>query len=141
MDELRKASRFTKRNLIMLLYKVKGNQEVGYSVMHKCAKEFQHMLETDYKLTLGYEFKDVSVSGVWDNQFQKDIERYDAVSNILKNDDIRINNTRVFSHKLDVKNPDADFLLKTIGKKDIERVLNDKMENVSKKILATCQTQ
>jgi hypothetical protein len=125
----------------MLLYEVNGNKNYGYGKMHKCAKKFQDMLESNYHVTLGYSFKDKAVSEVWDKEFQHDIERYDVVDNIVRNSDLRVPGTeQYYTHNLHL-NPTAEFLLKTAAKDDIESHLPVKLEALKKQISQECNTR
>lgn len=74
----------SKKHLIMMLYDVFR----GYdrSKMHEIAKNFQDFLQKKYGITLGYLFEDGgkrSIYDIWDVEFQRDVERYDALGKVI----------------------------------------------------------
>jgi hypothetical protein len=125
----------TKRDLIVVLYKSLEPIR-GYGRLHKAAKQFQDILERDYKITLGYTFTDggtSSIHDIWDNEFQSDIERYDALGKVVDNSDelIKAELKGYYTHKLQVKSrPKGEYLLKT----DIKDNLSNKKINMEKLI-------
>ena len=141
-SEIRLLDAGTRRDLIVLLYETVQPLK-GYGKMHKAAKKLQDMLKKEYRCTLGYAFKDgarSSIQGVWDNQFQADIERYDAVGKVVNNSDelIREDLAEYYTHKLQVKGRSmGEYLLKT----DIKNNLTEKIGDVKvlkKKIDIVC---
>jgi len=108
--------------LYQILVKQKGAKEEfpNYGEMHKAAKHLQDLLAKKYGRTLGYEFNDPSIYDIWDNEFQKDIERYDAMGRIVDNADRPIAKG-YYSHELKLREPDGPFLLKTTVIYNLER--------------------
>lgn len=108
----------TKRDLIVLLYK-SLEPLTGYGNMHKAAQKYQNMLETKHNISFGYKFEDGGVSSIydiWDDDFQEDIEIYDAVGEVVDNADVpAINDPKgPVTHELQVKSrPKGEFLLRT----------------------------
>ena len=73
----------TKRDLVLILCSLLERYEMDYSTLHKASKIFQTNLERKYGVTLGYKFNDISISKPWDDEFQNDLERWDAVAKLL----------------------------------------------------------
>lgn len=107
----RKVDSITKQDMIMLICDVAGAQRPDYASMHKIVSSAQEMLESNYGVTLGYAFKDPSVYGVWSNELQKDIERYDALSGTIEIRDDRI----------DISSVGEWLLRNSIGKQNLEK--------------------
>lgn len=132
----------TRRHLTMLLYQVLEKQrrpeEVlpNYGNMHKAAKHLQDLLVEKYGCTLGYEFNDPSIYDIWDNEFQKDIERYDAMGKVVDNADLLVAKG-YYSHELKLREPCGSFLLKTTARCNLERQFGN-LEDLIKEIRAAC---
>lgn len=132
----------TRRHLIMLLYQVLEKQrstEEGlpnYGDMHKAAKHLQDILVEKYGRTLGYEFNDPSIYDIWDYEFQKDIERYDAMGKVVDNADRPIAKG-YYSHELKLREPAGSFLLETTARYNLERQFGN-LDDLIKKIRAAC---
>ena len=130
----------TRRHLIMLLYQVLEKQKrpeedlPNYGDMHKAAKHLQDFLEEKYGCTLGYEFNDPSIYDIWDSEFQKDIERYDALGKVVDNADRPIAKG-YYSHELKLREPRGSFLLKTTARYNLERQFGN-LEDLIKEIRA-----
>ena len=132
----------TRRHLIMLLYQVLEKQRrpeedlPNYGNMHKAAKHLQDLLVEKYGCTLGYEFNDPSIYDIWDNEFQRDIERYDAMGKVVDNADRPIGKG-YYSHELKLREPSGFFLLGTTARYNLEKQFGN-LEDLIKKILAAC---
>jgi hypothetical protein len=137
--ELKLVDPVTKADLIMLLYKIIEHEGPNYGRMHKAAKALQDFLEEKYGYTLGYRFTDPSIYDVWDNQFQEDIERYDALDRLVNNNDLPIPETiGYYSHKLELRRPDGEFLLSTVSKHNLEKKFKIKIDVLFEEIKKFC---
>ena len=120
----------TRRDLIVLLYETVQPLR-GYGKMHIAAKRLQDMLEKEYGYTLGYDFENgarSSIHSVWDEQFQADIERYDAVGKVVNNSDdlIREDLAGYYTHTLQVEGrPMGEYLLKTDIRINLKKNIDD----------------
>jgi hypothetical protein len=125
----------TRMDLIMLLYEATRDKHLGYGAMHKAAKSLQDFLETKHNSTLGYRFSDPSVFEIWDNKFQEDIERLDVLGRVLDNSDILVGGTEgYYTHVLKPRDPEADIMLRAVGKQNLERKLGVKLEILLKDV-------
>jgi hypothetical protein len=125
----------TRMDLIMVLYEATRDKHLGYGAMHKAAKSLQELLETKYNFTLGYGFSDPSVFEIWDNKFQEDIERLDVLGRVLDNSDILVGGTEgYYTHVLKPRDPEADIMLRAVGKQNLERKLGIKLEMLLKDV-------
>lgn len=119
----------TRMDLITLLYKATRDKQLGYGGMHRAAKLLQDFLEAKHNFTLGYRFSDPSVFEVWDNKFQEDIERLDVLGRVLDNSDILVGGAEgYYTHVLKPRDPEADIMLRAVGKQNLERKLGIKLE-------------
>jgi hypothetical protein len=131
----------TKADLIMLLYKIIEHERPNYGRMHKAAKALQDFLEEKYGYTLGYRFTNPSIYDVWDNQFQEDIERYDALDRLVNNNDLPIpGRIGYYSHDLKLRRPDGEFLLNTVSKHNLEKQLKTRMDVLVEKIKSVLES-
>ena len=83
MDLPYKVDPSTKRDLVLVLCSLLEGHEVDYATLHKASEIFQANLERKYGATLGYKFNDISIYKPWDDEFQRDLERWDAVSKLI----------------------------------------------------------
>jgi len=120
----------TKRDLIILLYRILEDRKPNYGMMHKAAKALQDLLERKYGCTLGYKFNDVSIYRIWDDKFQEDIERYDAVAKMVDNTDIDLAKG-YYTHELKLREK-TKFLLDTVSRENLEEKFGNLEQLVQK---------
>jgi hypothetical protein len=83
-----KVDNMAKEGILFMIAKAAGVKKPDYAGMHIAVKSVQTMLEKNYGVSLGYDFKGASIHQNWDNDLQNDIERYNGIcSDIVIEDD------------------------------------------------------
>lgn len=111
----------TKRDLILLLYRTLESKapKPNYGTMHTACKQMQEMLVKEFHVTLGYKFEDSSIHKVWDEAFQRDIERYDAQAKLVQNHDKPLSEG-YYTHELSLREYSRELLSSKAVRHDIE---------------------
>ncbi len=113
MDLPYKVDPSTKRDLVLILCSLLEGHEIDYGTLHKASKIFQANFERKYGATLGYKFNDISIYKPWDDEFQRDLERWDAVSKLITISDR--------NNCICLKVPRRTKLLLSIAKENLEK--------------------